>query len=401
MDKKLILAEAQALQSEMITYRRKLHQHPETGFDLEHTVNLVVEKLTAMGYTPKRCGKSGIVATVGNGQGKTFLLRGDMDALPITEETSLDFKSANGNMHACGHDMHTTMLLGAAKLLKKYESDINGTVKLMFQPAEEIMEGAADMIANGLLENPKVDAGSMIHVAPGLPLDDGTILVANKGKSLSSCDWYDINIIGKGGHGSTPSLAIDPLTPAANILLALNEIQTRELPADALIALTVGEFHAGTTSNVIPETASLRGTLRTYDEEMRKQIKERMTEIADNIAKAYRCKAETTFLAGCPTLENDPAIVDLALQDLPDYIGKEKVLSIDALPGMPVQMGSEDFAYVSHNIPTVMYAIAAADSRLSKAYPVHHPKLVLNEDIIPYGITAHVATAIEWLNKNK
>lgn len=392
-----ILADAQALQTKLINYRRKLHKNPETGFSLKNTTELVMLTLTKLGYKPERCGKSGIVATVGNGNGKTFLLRGDMDALPITEETDLDFKSTNDKMHACGHDMHTTMLLGAAELLKTYEADINGTVKLMFQPAEEIMEGAADMIANGLLENPKVDAGSMIHIAPGLPIADGSLLIANKGKSLSSCDWYDITIHGKGGHGSTPSLAIDPLIPAANILLALNEIQTRELPADALVSLTVGEFHGGTTSNVIPEEASLRGTLRTYDDEMRVQIKNRMTEIAENIAKAYRCKAEVKFLAGCPTLENDSTLVDFAAKVLPNYLGKDKVFAIDDLPQMPVQMGSEDFAYVSHEIPTVMYALAAADARISTPFPVHHPKLVLNEDILPYGVTAHVATALEWL----
>lgn len=392
-----ILADAQALQTKLINYRRKLHKNPETGFSLKNTTELVMLTLTKLGYKPERCGKSGIVATVGNGNGKTFLLRGDMDALPITEETDLDFKSTNDKMHACGHDMHTTMLLGAAELLKTYEADINGTVKLMFQPAEEIMEGAADMIANGLLENPKVDAGSMIHIAPGLPIADGSLLIANKGKSLSSCDWYDITIHGKGGHGSTPSLAIDPLIPAANILLALNEIQTRELPADALVSLTVGEFHGGTTSNVIPEEASLRGTLRTYDDEMRVQIKNRMTEIAENIAKAYRCKAEVKFLAGCPTIENDSTLVDFAAKVLPNYLGKDKVFAIDDLPQMPVQMGSEDFAYVSHEIPTVMYALAAADARISTPFPVHHPKLVLNEDILPYGVTAHVATALEWL----
>lgn len=392
-----ILADAQALQTKLINYRRKLHKNPETGFSLKNTTELVMLTLTKLGYKPERCGKSGIVATVGNGNGKTFLLRGDMDALPITEETDLDFKSTNDKMHACGHDMHTTMLLGAAELLKTYEADINGTVKLMFQPAEEIMEGAADMIANGLLENPKVDAGSMIHIAPGLPIADGSLLIANKGKSLSSCDWYDITIHGKGGHGSTPSLAIDPLIPAANILLALNEIQTRELPADALVSLTVGEFHGGTTSNVIPEEASLRGTLRTYDDEMRVQIKKRMTEIAENIAKAYRCKAEVKFLAGCPTIENDSTLVDFAAKVLPNYLGKDKVFAIDDLPQMPVQMGSEDFAYVSHEIPTVMYALAAADARISTPFPVHHPKLVLNEDILPYGVTAHVATALEWL----
>lgn len=393
-----LLNEAKALQEEMVDFRRKLHVNPETGFDLEHTVEAVMEKLISYGYQPQKCGKAGIVATVGNGQGKTFLLRGDMDALPIEEDTDLAFKSTNGKMHACGHDTHTTMLLGAAKLLKKHEAEINGTVKLMFQPAEEIMLGASDMIAAGVLENPKVDAGSMIHIAPAMPFEDGTVLISQPGKSLSSCDWFEIRIHGKNGHGSMPQDAIDPIVPAANIHMALNEIQTRELPANALVALTVGEFHAGNTSNVIPENAVLKGTLRAYDEEMRAKIKVRMTEIAENIAKAYRCTAETVFLAGAPTLENDPEVVAHAEKVLPEYL--KNVVAMSAIPNRPVMMGSEDFAYVSHEVPIVMFALAAADARKSEPYPVHHPKLVLNEDILPFGVVTHVAMAMSWLAAN-
>lgn len=395
-----ILEEAKVLQPELIDTRRAIHRNPETGFDLEQTVPLVLKKLKELGYQPERCGKAGVVATIGNGQGKTFLLRGDMDALPILEDTDLEFKSTNGKMHACGHDTHTTMLLGAAKLLKQHEAEINGTVKLMFQPAEEIMLGASDMIEAGVLENPQVDAGMMIHIMPGLPMDDGTLLVSGKGKALSSCDWFEIEITGKNGHGSMPQNAIDPIIPASNIHMALMEIQTRELPADALVALTVGEFHAGNTSNVIPETAILKGTLRTYDDEMRVAIKERMTEIADNIAKAYRCQAETRFLAGAPTLVNDEKVVDHAERILPAVVGVEKVIAFSSLPNMGVQMGSEDFAYVSHEIPTVLLGLAAADSRLSEPYPVHHPKLVVNEDILPYGVAAHVSMALSWLAEN-
>ncbi|MBP1043918.1 amidohydrolase [Vagococcus sp. BWB3-3] len=397
----LILEEAQKIQPEMISTRRELHKNPETGFDLDHTVLLVLKKLKEMGYQPERCGKAGVVATIGNGQGKTFLLRGDMDALPIEEDTDLAFKSTNGKMHACGHDTHTTMLLGAAKLLKAHEAEIKGTVKLMFQPAEEIMLGASDMIKAGVLENPHVDAGMMIHVMPGLPMDNGTLLVANKGKALSSCDWFEIEIFGKNGHGSMPHNAIDPIVPAANIHMALMEIQTRELPADALVALTVGEFHAGNTSNVIPETAILKGTLRTYDDEMRVTIKRRMVEIAESIAKAYRCKAEVRFLAGAPTLVNDEAVVKHAERILPGVVGSEKVIAFSSLPNMGAQMGSEDFAYVSHEIPSVLLGLAAADSRLSEPYPVHHPKLVLSEDILPYGAAAHVSMALSWLNEHQ
>lgn len=395
-----ILLDAKDLQEELVGIRRTIHQHPEVGFDLDRTVELVLTKLTEFGYEPKRCGKAGVVATIGNGNGKTYLLRGDMDALPIVEDNDLAFKSTNDKMHACGHDTHTTMLLGAAKLLKKYESEINGTIKLMFQPAEEIMLGAKDMIDSGVLENPKVNAGSMIHIMPGMPVNDGNIIITKTGKALSSCDWFEIEIFGKNGHGSMPKDAIDPIVPASNIHLALMEIQSRELPADALMALTVGEFHAGDTSNVIPETAILKGTLRAYDEEMRANIKERMRDISENIAKAYRCKAEVRFLAGCPTLVNDSSVVELAKDVLPETLGKDYVIAQDDLPKNEVQMGSEDFAYISQEIPTVLLGIAAADSRLSEPYPVHHPKLVLNEDILYRGTAAHVSMALNWLKNN-
>lgn len=397
----LLLEEAKGNQEELVNIRRRIHKNPGTGFDLSDTLTIVEEELIKLGCEPKRCGKSGIVTTIGNPTGKCFLLRADMDALPIVEETDLAFKSPNGKMHACGHDLHTTMLLGAAKLLKSHEEDLTGLVKLIFQPAEEIMLGASDMIENGCLENPQVDAGMMMHVMPALPLDDGMILISPKGKALSSCDWFEIIVTGKGGHGSTPHTTIDPIVAASNIHLALNEIQSREVATDDFMSLTVGEFHAGTTSNVIPETAELKGTLRTYNDDTRAYVKERMKVIGASIGQAYRCQVEVNFLAGCPTLENDSSLVKLANRILPDYIGETKLVPPTALSGGAVQMGSEDFAYFSQKIPTVMSLIAAADSRQSPAYPVHHPSLVLNEDIIPYGSTTYTAIAMEWLKSNK
>lgn len=396
-----LLEEAKGNQEELVNLRRRIHKNPETGFDLPHTLTIVEEELIKLGYKPERCGKSGLVATVGNPSGNCFLLRADMDALPILEETDLAFKSQNGKMHACGHDLHTTMLLGAARLLKAHEAELTGIVKLIFQPAEEIMLGASDMIENGCLENPKVDAGMMMHVMPALPLDDGMILISPEGKTLSSCDWFEITVTGKGGHGSTPHTTIDPIIAASNIHLALNEIQAREVATDDFMSLTVGEFHAGTTSNVIPEKAELKGTLRTYSDDTRVHVKERMMVIGESIGQAYRCQVEVKFLAGCPTLENDSDLVDLANRVLPTYIGESKLVPSAALSSGGVQMGSEDFAYFSKKIPTVMSLIAAADSRLSPAYPVHHPSLVLNEEIIPYGSTTYASVAMEWLKANK
>lgn len=397
MNKDVFFKEAQGIAPGLVELRRHLHRHPGLGFDIPVSLEVVERELTQLGYTVEKCGKAGLVTTIGNGKGPVFLMRGDMDALPIFEETDLSFKSTNDNMHACGHDFHTVMLLGAAQLLKKHEAEINGTVKLMFQPAEEIMEGAHDMIEAGVLENPKVDAGMMIHVAPAMPLEDGTVIVGHKGIMMASCDWLEIHIYGKSGHGAIPHEAVDAMIPMANILLALQEIHGREISVDEKVALTFGEVHGGTTSNIIADHVVLKGTLRTNDDTLRVKIKERIVEIVETMAQVYRCRGEVNYLAGAPTLINSPELIELANNEIPGYLPAGKFVSTDDFTGLGTIMASEDFAYVSQEIPTVLYNLAAADSRLSEPYPVHHPKLVLNEDVIPYGVTTYVATAFEYL----
>ena len=226
-----LLKEARALEPQLQQWRRTLHRHPEVGFDLPHTKELVKKALTEMGYEPRDCGKAGIIALAGGKKpGKTILLRADMDALPIPEDSGEEFSSeVPGKMHGCGHDMHTAMLLGAAKLLKAHEDELEGTVKLEFQPAEEIFQGSPDMIAGGLLEDPHVDAAVMFHVLAGMPLPVGTVLVPGGGITMASCEQYHIVVKGKGGHGSTPENCIDPITAAAHIHIALQEINSREL----------------------------------------------------------------------------------------------------------------------------------------------------------------------------
>ena len=254
-----------------------------------------------MGYNPIRCGKSGLIAIAGGKkEGKVFLIRGDMDALPIKEETDLDFASNNGCMHACGHDMHTAMMLGAAKILKKYENEINGTVKLMFQPAEEIFEGSQDMIENGLLNNPKVDAALMIHVMSNTPFKPGTVIVSSPGVSAPAADYFEIKIQGSGCHGSMPNTGVDPINVAAHILLALQEINARELSVTDKAVLTIGTLNSGNIANVIPDTAVMGGTVRTYNEETRKFIKTRMTEISEGIAKTFRSQSRSIIWKRMP-----------------------------------------------------------------------------------------------------
>lgn len=401
MTKEQILQEASALQDEIKAHRLWLHTHAETGFDLTETKPYVKSTLTEMGYTVQECGKAGLVTTVGKPGGKVILLRADMDALPIAEEADVDFACKNGRMHACGHDMHTAMLLGAAKILKAHESELGGTVKLMFQPAEEIFEGSKDMIASGVLENPRPDAALMIHVAAGMPLPAGTVVVSAPGVSAPAADYFTIRVHGKGCHGSAPQNGIDPLTAAAHILIALQEIHARELSASDEAVLTIGTFHAGEAGNVIPDTATMGGTIRTYDEKTRAYLKERMTAIAKNVAEAFRASAEVSFGSGCPTLVNDKDLSEKVTGYLKDLLGANRAFTTAELSGgKPARGGgSEDFAYVSHEVPSLMLALAAGEPSKGYPYPQHHPKVKFDESVLSTGAAVFVDCAINYLRE--
>lgn len=401
MTKEQIMQEAAALQEEIKAHRLWLHTHAETGFDLTETKPYVKSTLTEMGYTVQECGKAGLVTTVGKPGGKVILLRADMDALPIAEEADVDFACKNGRMHACGHDMHTAMLLGAAKILKAHESELGGTVKLMFQPAEEIFEGSKDMIASGVLENPKPDAALMIHVAAGMPLPAGTVVVSAPGVSAPAADYFTIQVHGKGCHGSAPQNGIDPLTAAAHILIALQEIHARELSASDEAVLTIGTFHAGEAGNVIPDTAAMGGTIRTYDEKTRAYLKERMTAIAQSVAEAFRASADVSFGSGCPTLINDKALSEKVTGYLKDLLGANRAFTTAELSGgKPARGGgSEDFAYVSHEVPSLMLALAAGEPSEGYAYPQHHPKVKFDESVLSTGAAVFVDCAINYLRE--
>jgi hippurate hydrolase len=410
MDAKKFLEEAGQLQAQLITYRRYLHENPETGFDLTNTVAFVKQELEKMGYTPIPCGKAGLVVLAGGRkEGKTFLIRGDMDALPICEEADVDFASTNGKMHACGHDLHTTMLLGAARLLKAHEDEICGTVKLMFQPAEEIFEGSKDMIRSGVLQNPAVDGALMIHVMAGMPFTPGTVVVSAPGVSAPAADYFEITVQGKGCHGSMPNTGVDPLNSAAHILIALQEIHARELAMDERSVLTFGTMHAGSAANVIPDSVTMGGSLRTFDEDTRKFMKERIVQISEGIAKAFRTEATVTFGSGCPTLVNDAALSASAEKYVKELLGAELCFTVAQLTaasaasnnkGSSKSAGSEDFAYVSQEVPSIMLALAAGQPDKGYRYPQHHPMVTFDEDVLSGGSAVYAYTAMRWLEEN-
>lgn len=396
--KEQILSRAKELQPELLKLRRDLHQHPETGFDLAYTKEKVREELINMGYKPQDCGKAGLVATVGGMQpGKTILLRADMDALPIPEEADIDYRSMHdGKMHGCGHDMHTTMLLGAARILKEKESEIKGTVKFMFQPAEEIFQGSLDMIDNGVLDNPSVDAAMMIHVIAGIPMPAGMFLIPSGGISAASCEQYHITVAGKGGHGSTPQLAIDPITAAAQIHLALQEINSRELVPGTYGVFTTCKFQAGNASNIIPNTAKMWGTIRTLDptEQVGNQIKTRMTEIATGIGSAMRCEVNVDFYDYCPCMVIDDTFSSDTTKYMTELVGQ----GVQQMPP-GASGGSEDFAFISHKVPTVALFMAAGNINEGYEHNIHNPKLKLDDSVLWAGSAAHAYVALRWLEE--
>ncbi|MGN1167474.1 MAG: M20 family metallopeptidase [Lachnospiraceae bacterium] len=407
MDAEQLLKEVNEYEQQLIERRHYLHRHAETEFDLHDTVEFVKAELKAMGYDPKDCGKSGVVVTAGGKKsGKVFLIRGDMDALPIQEEADVDFPSETDKMHACGHDMHTTMMLGAAQLLKNHEDEINGTVKLMFQPAEETFEGANDMIQAGVLKNPDVDAALMIHVMAGQPFPAGTVIVSDGGISAPGADYFKIHIQGKGCHGSMPNTGVDPVTIAAHIITALQEIHARELGLIDEAVLTIGKIHAGQAANVIPDTVDMEGTIRTYDEEVRAFIKERITEISQGIAASFRGSAEVIFGRGCPVLKNDGDLSACAAKYVKELLGPQKAFTQAQLFAMAgggsasKAAGSEDFAYVSQEVPSIMLALAAGHPDLGYAYPQHHPKVKFDESVLAPGSAVYAYAAMRWLEEH-
>lgn len=375
--------------------RRYLHAHAETGFDLNDTFAYVWKCLTDMGLAPRKCGKCGIIADVGQGK-DAVLLRADMDALPIREEADVSFASPNGCMHACGHDLHTAMLLEAARLLKARENELKGRVRLMFQPAEEPLLGAADMLKNGLLDGVTVHAAFMIHVLTKVDLPAGTVIVSAPGVSAPAAGMFAVQIHGKGCHGAMPHTGIDPITIAAHTVLNLQQIQTRELSLTQSCALTIGMLQAGETANVIPDSAVLRGSLRAFDDETHQYLIRRVEEIAVQTAALFRGSAEVKLLGGAPTLINDEKLSETMLPTLRELLGEERVLLSSELGGEAKKSsGSEDFANVSHAVPSLMVALAAGNPADGYTYPAHHPKTAFDEAVLPVGAAVYAQMALK------
>lgn len=386
--KNQIMLEAEQIKEEMTAWRRKLHQIPEIGLKLPKTVQFVKEKLDEMGieYTVYE-ESSNIVACIGHGD-TCYMIRGDMDALPMEEKSGETFSSTNGCMHACGHDMHTAMMLGAAKLIKAHESELKGVAKLLFQSAEEIFAGAKAAITSGVMENPHVDAAMALHVFSQKPL--GTL----GGHKLPAAGVYGfrIKLTGQGAHGSSPEHGVDPINTAIHIHLGLQELISREVSGFDEVALTIGKFHAGSAANIIPETAELEGTLRVFDPVLRQKMIQRIHTITQNIAEAYRTKAEIEVLSNVPPLVCDEAENAWSREVIYEV---NNSLIIDEFHAM----GSEDFAFYSELVPATFYMIGAGVENPEERFPQHNPKIRFNEDVLPIGAAVYTTAVLKRLSK--
>ena len=382
------------LKDETIANRRHIHKNAETGLDLPKTKAYVMEKLTEYGLEPKDCGY-GVTATLGKG-GKVLLLRADMDALPMPEESGEEFACPTGKeAHTCGHDFHAAMLLTAAKMLKEKEDTLEGTIKFMFQPAEETFEGSKNMIENGILENPPVDAALAYHVSPGkMPI--GLFMYNDKDTMMYSVDGFKITIHGKGSHGAYPHVGVDPINIGVHIHLALQELIARESDPTHSCVLTIGQFAGGTAANIIPETAVLQGTIRTNKPEARELLVRRMKEVAEKTAAVYNGTVDIEMISEVPPLICNPKLTD----EVVGYMQELGIPGLTPYPGISAS-ASEDLAVIAEKVPSTFMYLSAGYLDERGQYPAHHPKAQFNEDVCPIGAACLAHCASQWLKNNK
>ncbi len=374
----------------IIDMRREFHMHPEPSWKEVETSGRVKRELDRMGISYRSVADPGLVATIeGAKAGKTIALRADMDALEVTEANETDYKSQNeGISHACGHDAHMAMLLGAAQVLNDMKNELQGTVKLIFQPAEELVSGAETVIREGGLDG--VDSIFGIHIFGLLPIG---LICAQEGARLSSADHFEITVKGQGGHGGMPQQGVDAVVAASAVVMNLQSIVSREIdPVDPAV-VSVGMFHAGTRNNVIADTARLEGTVRLFNSEIGKQMPGIIERIAKSTAQAYRADAELTYTVGVPPTVNDPTCTKRAVETI------RKIAGETALFEAPQATGAEDFAFYAEKVPGVFVILGAGNEKKGAVYPQHHEKFTIDEDALEIGTALHVQYALDFLNE--
>ena len=388
-----LLESARTLGPRIVSDRRTIHSHPEMAYDEQQTSTLVQARLRDLGI-PFRSGlaTTGVVAQIKGelGDGPCVLLRADMDALPIEERSGVPFASEiPGVMHACGHDAHTAMLLGAAQLLLERRSRFAGTVKLMFQPAEEGGAGAARMIDDGVLDDPKVDAAFMLHVRPELEVGQVSY---GAGPLLAGADAFTITVEGRGGHAARPQDSIDPVVVGAQIVVAAQTLVAREVDPTTPAVVTLGSFNAGNRSNVIADFAILKGTIRAFDDDLLTRLEKRLGEIVSGVASTMRATARIDFEMRYPPSVCDAAMAERLGESARDLLGSDAVQQ-----SRPV-MGAEDFAFVLQRVPGAMLWLGVKHPSWAEPKPLHTATFDIDESALPIGSSAMAGVALDYLS---
>jgi len=390
-----LLAEANKILPGVVDLRRKIHANPELGNQLPETTKAVVESLSDLDLDIRYSKETtSLVATLhGAGNGPRIMLRGDMDALPMPENNDLAFASKNaGIMHACGHDSHTAMLMGAARVLHANRDQLNGSVDFFFQTGEEGHFGAKVVLDEGLFESPdSPDAVFAIHITP--LLDSGKV-TGKAGPLLAAADTWEMAIKGKGGHASMPHDCLDPIPVACEIVQAFQTFVTSRINVFDPVVLTTTKIEAGTTSNVIPEVANVLGTLRSTSEKSRSKAHAGMKRLATQIAIAHEMDAEFSISEGYPVTVNDAEFVDFARQTTQEVLGQDSFIQMKT-----PMMGAEDFSYFLHRWPGAMFFLGVKPADSSLAAPCHSNRMILNEDGMAHGVALHAGIAMKWLEQ--
>jgi amidohydrolase len=375
---------------DMISLRRDLHAHPELGFHEERTSKRVAEILASAGNLSIRTARTGIVALLNKDRrGPCLAIRADMDALPIVEQTGVPYASQTpGTMHACGHDGHTSCLVGAALVLSRVADEIPGKIKFIFQPAEENDGGGRFMVEAGVLENPHVDAALALHAWPAQPV--GTISV-RPGPAMAAVDTVVVTVSGKGSHGAYPHRGIDPVLTAAHIVVALQSIVSRTIdPVDCGV-VTVGSIHAGSAPNIIPSDCRMELTLRSHRRDTRTHLQKMVKQVAENTAQAYGATANVDLQEGYPVTVNDPTLAEWVVAVGREVLGADRATDTD-----PPSMGAEDFAFYAERVPAVMFRLGVRPRDMETYPSLHNPQFNFNDDALATGIRMFCELASRW-----